>query len=203
MQMFSVKAVCVDLDGMFFTDTSFQTFKTSLAPYIEKEKRDYVLALSPQMKAFKTGKMSETDYRNRVQQELNLSLSHEEIFQILRESYEINPEVEQLVKELKRKGYQLCICSNNFPTRIRELDKKFNFLSLFDTVILSYEIGAMKPDKQIFEALLQKTGCQPAEIVYADDKESNLLEAKQLWISTFVFKDVEEYILNLKHLGVE
>ncbi|MDR0283070.1 MAG: HAD-IA family hydrolase [Candidatus Peribacteria bacterium] len=165
---------------MFFTDHSFQTFKATLAPHIEPEKRDYVLALSPQMKNFKAGKISENDYRNRVQQELNLSLSHEEIFSVLRESYEINPEVEHLVKNLKEKGYKLCICSNNFPTRIHELDKKFSFLSLFDVVNLSYEVGVLKPDKRIFETLVEKAGCLPGEIVYADDKEGNLIEAKEL-----------------------
>jgi len=175
-----IKAICVDLDGMFFTEKSFQTFKTALAPESEPEKRDFVLALSPQMKDFKAGKISEIEYWNRVQQALNLSLSHEEIFQILRESYEINSEVEQLVKRLKEEGHTLCICSNNFPTRIRELNKRFSFLSLFDVVVLSYEVGVLKPDRKIFEALVEKAGCQPEEIVYADDKESSLPEAKKL-----------------------
>ena len=165
---------------MLFTDGSFQTFKKNLAPHIEPEKRDFVLALSPQMKAFKAGEMSEIDYWNRVQQELNIPLSHEEVFHILRESYEINTEVELLVKNLKEKGYTLCICSNNFSTRIRELNKKFSFLSLFDIIVLSYEIGVLKPNKKIFETLVEKAGCQPKEIVYADDKEGNLIEAKEL-----------------------
>ncbi|MDR0860454.1 MAG: HAD-IA family hydrolase [Candidatus Peribacteria bacterium] len=172
-----IKTICLDLDGLFFTDQSFQTFKERLAPTVEKEKRDFVLALSSQMQAFKAGKMTEADYRERARQELGIyiSLSNEEIFQLLREIYEVNPEVEQLAKQLKQQGYHLAICSNNFPTRIRELDKQFSFLSLFDTVILSYEVGVLKPDKKIFEALIQQCHCLPEEIIYSDDKAEKLL----------------------------
>ena len=49
-----IKAVCFDLDGLFFTKESFQRFKEDLAPNVAKEKRDFVLALSDQMKAFKS-----------------------------------------------------------------------------------------------------------------------------------------------------
>ncbi len=50
----NVSAVCFDLDGLFFTKESFQRFKENLAPNVEKAKRDLVLALSDQMKAFKS-----------------------------------------------------------------------------------------------------------------------------------------------------
>ncbi|GHV25763.1 hypothetical protein FACS1894176_05100 [Bacteroidia bacterium] len=198
-----IKTICLDLDGLFFTAQSFQTFKEKLAPTVEKEKRDFVLALSPQMQAFKAGKMKEADYRQRAKQELGLSLSDEEIFQILKESYEVNTEVEQLAKQLKQQGYHLAICSNNFPTRIRELDQKFSFLSLFDTVILSYEVGVLKPNKKIFEALIEKCNCLPEEIIYADDKAEKLLGAQELGIQTFVFKNFPEFVTNLKNKGIQ
>ncbi|MDR2541726.1 MAG: hypothetical protein LBD11_08575 [Candidatus Peribacteria bacterium] len=67
-----IKTICFDLDGLFFTGQSFQTFKERLAPTVEKEKRDFVLALSPQMQAFKAGKMNEADYRQRAKQELRI-----------------------------------------------------------------------------------------------------------------------------------
>ena len=82
-----------------------------------------------EMKSFKMGNMSEDEYRERAKWELELSCSHEEIYKILRESYEINEKVEQLAKTLKEKWYKIGVCSNNFPTRIRELNKKFNFLA--------------------------------------------------------------------------
>lgn len=121
----------------------------------------------------------------------------------MRESYEVNPAVEQLAKQLKQNGYQLAICSNNFLTRIRELDRKFSFLSLFDTVILSYEVGVLKPDKKIFEALIEECDCLPEEIIYSDDKAEKLLGAQELGIQTFVFTTFAEFVEDLRNKGVE
>lgn len=149
--------ICFDLDGLYFTSESFQRFKETLAPDIEKEKRDFVLALSDEMKAFKLGNISEEEYRERVKKELGLSCSLEEIYTKLRDSYEVNPDVVQLANNLKDKGYKIGICSNNFVTRIRELDKKFHFLDDFDVHIFSYEVGAMKPDTKIFQVLIEKS----------------------------------------------
>ncbi|MEI8008609.1 MAG: hypothetical protein WCI00_04290 [bacterium] len=55
------------------------------------------------MKAFKNGTLSEESYRERVKDRLGLSYSNEEIYTILRESYEVNKKVEQLAKTLRGK----------------------------------------------------------------------------------------------------
>lgn len=195
--------ICFDLDGLYFTEESFQRFKEKLAPNIEKIKRDSVLALSDEMKLFKTGVMSEENYRQRVKDELGLSYSNEEIYTILRDSYEVNEKVEQLAKTLKEKWYKIWICSNNFPTRIRELDKKFNFLNNFDICIFSFEVWIMKPDSKIFQILIDKSGIEAKNIIYSDDKEEKIQWAKNLWIQTFVFHNFDEFIQDLKNCWVE
>ena len=195
--------ICFDLDGLYFTDESFQKFKERLAPNTEKPIRDLVLALSDEMRAFKSGTMSEEAYRERAKSELGLSYSNEEIYTILRESYEVNKKVEQLAKTLRQKWYKIWICSNNFPTRIRELDKKFHFLDDFDVHIFSYEVGAMKPDQKIFQILIDKSGVEASKIIYSDDKEEKLEWAKKLWIQTFVFHNVDEFIQDLKDYWIE
>ncbi len=195
--------ICFDLDGLYFTDESFQKFKEKLAPNSEKSKRDFVLALSDEMKAFKNGTLSEESYRERVKDRLGLSYSNEEIYTILRESYEVNKKVEQLAKTLRGKWYKIWICSNNFPTRVRELDKKFHFLDNFDVHIFSYQVGVMKPDQKIFQMLIDKSGVEAIKIIYSDDKEEKLEWAKKLWIQTFVFHNVDEFIQDLENYWIE
>jgi len=195
--------ICFDLDGLYFTEESFQRFKENLAPNIEKQKRDLVLALSNEMKDFKSGIMSEENYRERAKNELWLSCSNEEIYQKLRESYEVNEKVEKLAKLLKEKWYKIGVCSNNFPTRIRELDKKFNFLQNFDVHIFSYEVWLMKPDPKIFQVLIDKSWLEANKIIYSDDKEEKIQWARTLWIQTFVFHDFDEFVQDLKNCWVE
>lgn len=197
------RLICFDLDGLYFTGESFQRFKEALAPDVAKEKRDQVLALSDEMKKFKAGEISEETYRSRVKQELWLSCSNEEIYTTLRDSYEANPNVQQLAKTLKENGYKIGICSNNFPTRIRELDNKFHFIDKFDVCVFSYEVGVLKPEPGIFQILIDRSGISPENIIYSDDKEDKLHWAKSLGIQTFVFHSFEEFVDDLKKCGVK
>ena len=195
--------ICFDLDWLYFTEQSFQRFKENLAPNVEKSKRDWVLALSDEMKLFKSGEISENDYRKRAKKELWLNISNEEIHEKFRESYEVNEKVEQLAEKLKEKWYKIGICSNNFSTRIRELDKKFHFLDNFDIHIFSYEVWVMKPDPKIFQILIDKSGLAPDKIIYSDDKEEKIQWARILWIQTFVFHNFDEFVQDLKNCWVE
>ena len=197
-----IKAVCFDLDGLFFTKESFQRFKEDLAPNVAKEKRDFVLALSDQMKAFKSWVMSEEKYRSWAQQELWSSYLLEEISKIFGESYEVDEQVLNLAQSLKFQGYKLCICSNNFPTRINALQERYRFLELFDVAVFSFEVKSMKPNTKIFEVLIEESWCKAEEIVYSDDNEDKLFGAKNLWIQTFVFSSFEGFVEDLQKLWI-
>jgi HAD superfamily hydrolase (TIGR01509 family) len=73
---------------------------------------------------------------------------------------------------------------------------------LFDVAIFSYEVGVLKPERWIFEALVKKSACSPREILYADDTEEKLLWAQELGITTFVFTDFPSFTVALKKQGV-
>jgi epoxide hydrolase-like predicted phosphatase len=189
-----IKAVTFDLDGVYFTPQSFKNFKTNLPKAVtDEDKVNWVLYKSEEMRSFKLGKISEDVYWNFVRRELGSSLDNQDIFKLLQESYTINPEVQSYVREVRAKGIKTCICSNNFVTRIRELDAKFDFQKDFDIRVYSYEVGAMKPDKAICTALINQTGVKPEEIIYADDDESKLQGAIDLGINAFVYTDFATY----------
>jgi len=86
-----------------------------------------VLYKSEKMLSFKRGEITENEYWDFVRKELNINLSNNELFNILRDSYETNGKIVDIVRLLKKKGYKTCICSNNFETRIRELNKSLIF----------------------------------------------------------------------------
>ncbi|RKV91198.1 MAG: HAD family hydrolase [Candidatus Saccharimonas sp.] len=118
------------------------------------------------------------------------------------DGYAIDERVMQLVQTVRRKGYKTLICSNNFPARIQGLKRKFGFLQQFDTAVFSYQVHAAKPSTEIFAELLRRSGCQPQEIVYADDKSTALTGAKDLGINTLVYIDFEKYCNDLQAMGV-
>ncbi|MDP1743460.1 MAG: HAD family phosphatase [Candidatus Amesbacteria bacterium] len=185
-----IKAITFDLDGVYFTAESFPRFVNCFS---DPEKAMQVLKKSNEMADFKLGKMSEDDYWDYVRKELAVPYSNEEIFTMLRDSYEVNQQVRDFEMEVRTRGIKTCICTNNFVTRIRELDEKFDFLKDFDVKVISYQVGVAKPDKGIFEELIRQTDCAANEIIYADDNESSYKSALSVGINAFLYTNFEDF----------
>jgi HAD superfamily hydrolase (TIGR01509 family) len=129
-------------------------------------------------------------------------MTNQDFFELLRNSYKINPEVKSYIQEIRSKGIISSVCSNNFETRVRELNSKFDFLKDFDIRIFSFEVGAIKPDKKIFEVLLENTGVKPEGIIYSDDSNEKLKGALELGINSFVFENFEQFKGEVRRFGV-
>jgi len=192
-----IKAVCFDLDGIFFTEESFKRFKKRIYDLTENSDIVNNVFHGNMMNDFKIGKLSENEYWNYVRKSLNLNLENNDFYILLRDSYEVNEDVVNIVKMLNKLEIQTCICSNNFKTRVRELDKKFDFLKLFKTIIFSYDIGYLKPNTEIFQELIKQSNLNSNEILYSDDNDVKLKGAKELGIVTFVYESMDLFIEEL------
>jgi len=198
-----IKAICFDMDGVYFTKGSFLKFKAIIGKNSTEEKTDFVLYKSEQILNFKKGLITENEFWDYVRQELNITLTNEEISKALSDSYTIDQDVAEVVRKIKSLGYKTCICSNNFETRIRELNKKFNFLKDFDTHIFSYKVGATKPDRKIFEELVKQSGVNPDEIIFSDDSPEKLQGARDLGINVFVYENFPQFLGVLKTYNIK
>ncbi len=107
--------------------------------------------------------------------------------------FRINPETVALVRELKRLNYRVVMLSNmNLEGKIRLFGKGHildgeDWLSLFDEVLLSCDLGMIKPDQEIFRACLARTMAEPSECLFIDDIEVNLEGARRCGIATHLF----------------
>ena len=101
-----------------------------------------------------------------------------------------------LLKKLGKK-YKLAMVSNTNETHIAELRKKSGpFLwnrtvEQFDELFFSFQMGMRKPNKKYFEAVLEKMGGKPEEVLYIDDCPNNLESAGKLGIKTWQFNTNE------------
>jgi len=79
----------------------------------------------------------------------------------------------------------------------------FGFLDNFDAPVFSYEVGAAKPSEEIFKALIERSGVNAEEIVYADDFNEAVETAKKLGIQALLYESFDQFIVELKNLGVK
>jgi FMN phosphatase YigB (HAD superfamily) len=77
--------------------------------------------------------------------------------------------------------YPLAIISNTNDAHITYAEGTYSFFSLFPARIYSHEIGSMKPQPEIYNEARQALGLpDPAEVLFIDDLEPNILGAVAL-----------------------
>jgi FMN phosphatase YigB (HAD superfamily) len=86
---------------------------------------------------------------------------------------EIPPMIE-IHAELRRRGIPTYIFSNTNDLAVEHIRRNFPFFRDFDGYIFSYEVGAMKPETKIYEALEKLAGRHGADILYIDDRPENV-----------------------------
>ena len=89
----------------------------------------------------------------------------------------------ETMKILSQKGIQNCILSNALPM----LEDTAAHLVAKNYLFTSYQLGLLKPNPEIYEKVRQSLGCGFEEIIFVDDKERNVLSAKNLGIHGIVF----------------
>jgi epoxide hydrolase-like predicted phosphatase len=200
----SIKAICFDLDGVYFTPKGKNSFHEALiSEYkIPKEVADNLMYRSPEMAQLVRGQITPEDFWKKVREITGITASDEELTQRWVRDYEVNADVKRAVLNAKKAGYKTCVCTNNNGIRLPILIERFELTKDFDCIVSSHEIGYTKPDKRLFEALLSKLNVQPSELVYSDDNPERLAGAKELGIQTFVFENFGQFLSDLNKLGV-
>jgi putative hydrolase of the HAD superfamily len=102
----------------------------------------------------------------------------------------INPEFIGIAKTLAQ-NYSLAILSNDVKEWSNYLSAKFNLGRLFKIVVVSGEVGYRKPDKRIYNILLDKIRSPPSNCVFVDDRSKNLRPASEMGIKTIKFAGEE------------
>lgn len=120
---------------------------------------------------------------------LNSSLTKEEIAHIFNLRTDLIFPIEQnviLLPELKKQGFRLYFLSN-FPIDIfEEVKTGYYFFRYFDGGLISAEAKSSKPDRRIYDILLERYKIIPDETLYIDDIEINVKTAESLGMKGLV-----------------
>lgn len=108
------------------------------------------------------------------------------------------PEMLTFVEELRNSGIRTAILSNTVrPMSIRA--KESGIYADFHPVILSDEVGLVKPDMQIYQLTLDELGLSADECIYVDDLQKNLDLAVDLGMTIVLASDeVEQTIADIR-----
>jgi 2-haloacid dehalogenase len=112
------------------------------------------------------------------------------------------PGTVDVLAELRAEGVRLVALSNWSAETFPVARERFDFLAWFEGIVISGDVGVNKPDRQIFEHLMEHFGIEPAEALFIDDSSANVEAAKALGLSAIQFTDAEPLRRELVRLGL-
>ncbi|HTD85838.1 MAG TPA: HAD family phosphatase [Candidatus Binatia bacterium] len=102
---------------------------------------------------------------------------------------------------LRKSGIPTYIFSNTNDLAVTHIRSRFPFFSNFDGYVYSYEHGAMKPQRKIYEVVERTTRMSGPEICYIDDRLENAEAGKAMGWQTIWHKSPEDTIATYRSLS--
>ena len=104
----------------------------------------------------------------------------------------------QLMRDLRSK-YKIGLISNAWND-LREYIAKQGIADVFDAMIISAEVGVVKPDATIFQIALDQFKVRAKEAMFVDDFKENIEGCEKVGMQGLLFRDPERDIQKLKAL---
>ena len=89
----------------------------------------------------------------------------------------IDPATVPVLKNLKQNKKIGLVSNFDHPQHVRHVLAQYGINTFFDTIVISSEVGAKKPDPAIFSFALDQTGLLNNEVIYVGDTDDDVAGA--------------------------
>jgi putative hydrolase of the HAD superfamily len=129
------------------------------------------------------GEISEREFGKRLADALPDPFDLQHLREVYFEQLQPNAEMIEYMRDLRRRGLRMALCTNNvreweslWRSKLPELDE------IFEVVVDSAFVGMRKPDPRIYELTLERLGdgLRADECVFLDDNDVNVQAAAAL-----------------------
>lgn len=153
---------------------------------------------------FEKGKIASREFFKQVKSRLELKISYTEFLPIWNEIFFSRPGVSEFISSLKP-GLSLVLLSNINKLHYDYILHTFaSSLALFgeDNVIPSYITGFVKPQKEIYDLAIQKTGVNIENIIYVDDRLDLVEAARNYGLNSIQFQNILQLKQEFQNFGI-
>jgi len=107
-----------------------------------------------------------------------------------------------VLADLRAAGVRLLALSNWSAETFPVARERFEFLAWFEEIVISGEVGVNKPDRRIFEHLMEHFDIEPRATLFIDDSSANVEAAEELGFGAILFTDAGALRRELVRLGL-
>jgi epoxide hydrolase-like predicted phosphatase len=200
-------ALIVDFGGVL--TNPLQVSLDAFARSIDVELQDVVRAILPiysgsgdaLVERFETGRVGEAEFSTalarRIEETSGQYVEPEGLVSRIFGGMQLEPQMLAAVGRARQHDVKTALLSNSWGIDGYPRDR---FADLFDTVVLSGEVGLRKPDPAIYRVVVERLEVSGERCVFVDDYPGHLQPAEQAGMTTILHISPEDTISRLTHL---
>ena len=202
-----IKAIAFDYGGVIETmDSTYKELHQKIANYLQVTPENWLEMYHSLNHLSATGKSNYQEVYALTAKKLGASdvqIAH--IHEMNEENYKtrkINLELIEIIKDLRSKNYKIgLISNNNIKLRQEMIDQ--NIINYFNAVIVSAEVGCLKPQPEIYNILFKELSVSSHEVIFVDDSSRPLQGAKDVGCIPVLYTNNKQFIEDLSALGIK
>jgi 2-haloacid dehalogenase len=114
-----------------------------------------------------------------------------------------NHETVEIAQQLKQNGYLISLLTNFSAEKFALTRKRYNFIEMFDDILVSGEHKIIKPEPAIYQLALKRIHLKAEECIFIDDSLPNVQSAQRLGIRAIQYHSPTQLRLALQELLVK
>jgi glucose-1-phosphatase len=127
---------------------------------------------------YESGQIDSAQFYRQMQSALDLSLDYKAFRDAFGDIFSPIPEMIAAQTNLRAHGVPTWVLSNTNEIAVTHIRERYPFFHEFDGWVLSHEVGALKPDAHIYQALEAQAERTGSEVFYLDDVPANVAAAR-------------------------
>lgn len=192
-----------DLGGVLVEIQSLDKIADWALEIMTKQDFEHLWTQSPRPAQLERGLLTPREFATLVQHEYRLKIDVDGLLEHFRSIVmDPFPGAVDVLKRANNLGRTVCL-SNTNRLHWDKVTGESDLLEHFDLLLPSFELGHVKPQREIYEEALRRIHATPEDVVFFDDREENVLAARNLGIHAHRVYGPEAVLTHLRGTGGE
>jgi HAD superfamily hydrolase (TIGR01493 family) len=154
---------------------------------------------------YEAGEMSTTEFYEEFCRATGARPNLDQLAYAAAAIFQLNVPIKAVLAQLASAGYRLGLLSNTCEIHWNYFaDGRYSLIpEVFDTLALSFQIGALKPDPKIYLAAAELAGVAPQDVFFVDDIAGHVAGAKAVGFDAVQYTSTPALVSELRKRGVE
>ncbi|MCS0389558.1 HAD family hydrolase [Vibrio diabolicus] len=203
MEPLQIKNVIFDVGNVLVRWSPVEIVRLTFGHSVEAEKMAQLLFSSQIWKDLNKGIISEKEAKLCYQREHQVTAEEmDRFFYYVKHTQILLYGSVELLKRVKSAGYRVYALTDNVNEIVEHLRATYEFWPLFDGAIISSEVQLLKPQAEIYQALLSTYQLQAEETVFLDDMPYNVEGPRAVGMEAIQFENAQQCESELKAMGL-